>query len=290
MATGATAPPLAVPSSPPPLPAQSPSNLSSPLSEVEDKDDDADELDIDMRTIGSGAVDLLKHDIGNRGDELASSSDLDDESKLSDADVNDSEAETERLYDTPPKNKGTRDFVPNPSKLQQQVRAEVLVHKVASDNESLSDADHGDSDDVLSPPNKEIPAASIEEVFPEPRRAKSRRNGAKDRKTKSPDDGDGGGDGERRGANNSASLDRPTRGADDEPEAEADEDAEAIHREELERKKQAWQELTAIEKQFGSFRERLYEERLAQLNQEEAMLSGPNPTHPEYLAMLQSVR
>src|SRR3569833_719663 len=33
----------------------------------------------------------------------------------------------------------------------------------------------------------------------------------------------------------------------------------------------------------------LYEERLAQLNQEEAMLVGENPTHPEYLAMMQCI-
>ena len=32
---------------------------------------------------------------------------------------------------------------------------------------------------------------------------------------------------------------------------------------------------------------RLYQERLEQLNQEEAMLTSDNPTHPEYLAMLQ---
>jgi hypothetical protein len=31
----------------------------------------------------------------------------------------------------------------------------------------------------------------------------------------------------------------------------------------------------------------LYQERLEQLNEEEAMLTSDNPTHPEYLAMLQ---
>lgn len=33
----------------------------------------------------------------------------------------------------------------------------------------------------------------------------------------------------------------------------------------------------------------LYQERLEQLNQEEAMLTADNPTHPEYLAMLQCI-
>jgi hypothetical protein len=35
--------------------------------------------------------------------------------------------------------------------------------------------------------------------------------------------------------------------------------------------------------------QRLYEERLAQLDHELSLLSGPNPTHPEYLAMMQCI-
>ncbi|KAL1897889.1 Transcriptional regulatory protein [Sporothrix stenoceras] len=79
---------------------------------------------------------------------------------------------------------------------------------------------------------------------------------------------------------------------DDEPiDGDIDEEAEAAHRneEELERKKQALENLHAIEKQFASFRDKLYQERLDQLNQEEEMLLGDNPTHPEYLAMMQCV-
>lgn len=38
-----------------------------------------------------------------------------------------------------------------------------------------------------------------------------------------------------------------------------------------------------------SFPPRLYEERLAQLNEEQALLEGDNPTHPEYLAMMQCI-
>ncbi|ERT03462.1 hypothetical protein HMPREF1624_01777 [Sporothrix schenckii ATCC 58251] len=79
---------------------------------------------------------------------------------------------------------------------------------------------------------------------------------------------------------------------DDEPiDGDIDEEAEAAHRneEELEKKKAALENLHAIEKQFASFRDKLYQERLDQLNQEEEMLIGDNPTHPEYLAMMQCV-
>ncbi|CAK7216799.1 Transcriptional regulatory protein [Sporothrix bragantina] len=99
---------------------------------------------------------------------------------------------------------------------------------------------------------------------------------------------------------------------DDEPlDGDIDEEAEAAHRNEeecttaltsnlttvrnntdpaiVERKKAALENLHAIEKQFASFRDKLYQERLDQLNQEEEMLLGDNPTHPEYLAMMQCV-
>jgi len=79
---------------------------------------------------------------------------------------------------------------------------------------------------------------------------------------------------------------------DDEPMAdEADEEAEAAHRneEELERKKAAYDQLAEIEKRFASFREKLFEERMEQLNREEAMLRAEEPTHPEYLAMMECV-
>ncbi|XDG09258.1 hypothetical protein ABKA04_008873 [Annulohypoxylon sp. FPYF3050] len=80
-------------------------------------------------------------------------------------------------------------------------------------------------------------------------------------------------------------------GEDEQAEADVDEEAEAAHRneEEFERKKTAFDQLKAIEKRFATFRERLYEERLEALNREEAMLRSENPTHPEYLAMMECV-
>lgn len=57
----------------------------------------------------------------------------------------------------------------------------------------------------------------------------------------------------------------------------------------VERKRNAFEQLSSIEKHFAVLRDRLYEERLAQLNQEEAQLNCENPTHPEYLAMMQCI-
>ncbi|KAI9798868.1 MAG: hypothetical protein M1833_004371 [Piccolia ochrophora] len=72
---------------------------------------------------------------------------------------------------------------------------------------------------------------------------------------------------------------------DEEGEAEA----AARNEEELLKKRSALDSLSAIEKNFAAFRDRLYEDRMAQLNIEEASLTGPNPTHPEYLAMLGAI-
>ncbi|KAI0428106.1 hypothetical protein F5Y09DRAFT_10802 [Xylaria sp. FL1042] len=57
----------------------------------------------------------------------------------------------------------------------------------------------------------------------------------------------------------------------------------------VERKRAAFEQLSGIEKRFATFREKLYEERLEQLNREEAMLRSNNPTHPDYLAMMRCV-
>ncbi|KAI0136354.1 Sds3-like-domain-containing protein [Xylariales sp. AK1849] len=79
----------------------------------------------------------------------------------------------------------------------------------------------------------------------------------------------------------------------------------------VERKKAAFEQLTSIEKRFATFRDRyapslsdhaeivseanqdygnrLYEERLEQLNREEAMLKSDTPTHHEYLAMMECI-
>jgi len=161
MATGDTVPALALSSSPPPLLDHSPSNLSSPLSDVEDKDTEHEGMDLDTHiqsSVGHGAPD--------RSDNSDSASDTDSESKLSEVDVNDSEAETERLYDTPPKDRVVREilnpatdikdrqlvdrrdrtFERSPSKLQQQIQADIDNENTASGHNSVSDGEEEDDD------------------------------------------------------------------------------------------------------------------------------------------------
>lgn len=57
----------------------------------------------------------------------------------------------------------------------------------------------------------------------------------------------------------------------------------------MEKKRHAFGQLSSIEKQFAILRDRLYEERLKELNEEEALLTSDNPTHPEYLAMMECI-
>jgi len=420
MATGDTATPLAPSSPPPPSLDNSPSNLSSPLSEPEDKDAYGDEADLDMRDNSDGRDTPNRNGVGS-DPESDVASESDDDSKLSELDVNDSEAETERLYDTPPKNGATRDIVNtaaesgnrlftdrrdrvferSPSKLHQQLRADIDTGDVASGRNSPSEAEDGEDDDLSlpssepeldsieerrlrsptlvkksqivpstdtptshprknsadsrkrkrpsvaeqseseQPPKKRAGSASavdggstndvammdddelsanpqsgnhtaeedeeelvatteakeelaqtVEEDIAVPARLrKGKRSPTKQRKSKSPTETGGKEEApdEPPEDADAQSLEVPTPQAEDEHADEIDGEAEAAHRneEELDRKRAAWDELLAIEKQFSSFRERLYQERLEQLNEEEAMLTSDNPTHPEYLAMLQ---
>ncbi|TVY68800.1 Transcriptional regulatory protein dep1 [Lachnellula suecica] len=85
--------------------------------------------------------------------------------------------------------------------------------------------------------------------------------------------------------------DEARKAEDENAENEGDDEAEAAQRneEELEKKRIALDQLGSIERQFSTFRERLYEERVEQLNREEAMLRQGRPTHPEYLAMMRCI-
>lgn len=151
-------------SPPPPLLDNSPSNLSSPLSGLPpSKDGTPEDMDLDLPPRSGPRLDTPeRRENDEEDDDAVSQVDSDGESKLSEPDVNDSEAETERLYDTPPKNapareiidrprvsggqhflerRRDRNFEPSPSKLQQQIRAEAEADRDASDNDSLSDPD-----------------------------------------------------------------------------------------------------------------------------------------------------
>jgi hypothetical protein len=150
---------------------QSSSSISSPLSEVEEKDADPDEMDLDIAGHKSSSLsnvniedDDVQSEAGSR-----STSPHDDESNLSEVDINDSEAETERLFETPPKPSKVRSgpgagsdtrattttplrggaFQPSPSKLKQQLHTRDEIGGDI-DNSSLSSNDddgRGDMDE-----------------------------------------------------------------------------------------------------------------------------------------------
>lgn len=167
MATGDTALSLALSSPPPPLLQHSPSDVSSPLSDVEDKHGDPDDMDLDMTSNHSQHREASVRTDNRDGADSDLGAETDDESKLSDVDINDSEAETERLYDTPPKDRVSRDIVDtagepgtrqftdrhdrtferSPSKLQQQIKADYEPENTASGRNTPSEeAEEGDEE------------------------------------------------------------------------------------------------------------------------------------------------
>jgi len=120
------------------------SNISSPLSEVEDKDGEPDEME-----------GIILHSQDATHDEA-----LESDSNLSDA--NDTEAETERLYDTPQVRRH-KDMVVDqfnegkviertPSKLENQVLADSIEENGDDDDESLSSS----SDDMSAAPSTHL--------------------------------------------------------------------------------------------------------------------------------------
>jgi hypothetical protein len=103
MATGGTAPPITMANHPHSLLDQD-STVSSPLSEVEDKDAGPDDMDIDMNSNRSDGDEPSDPKKGRAHDPTVQPPHDDSDSNLSEIETNDSEAETERLYNTPRKN------------------------------------------------------------------------------------------------------------------------------------------------------------------------------------------
>ncbi|MCJ1388070.1 hypothetical protein MMC18_000914 [Xylographa bjoerkii] len=66
-------------------------------------------------------------------------------------------------------------------------------------------------------------------------------------------------------------------------------EATVRNEEEVLKKKAALDSLGAIEKQFATLRDRLYEDRINHFNEELLMLNQPKATHPEYLAMVECI-
>ena len=76
---------------------------------------------------------------------------------------------------------------------------------------------------------------------------------------------------------------------DGEVSPDADMDVVTRNEEEISKKKAALDALSAIEKHFATLRDKLFDERLTQLNDELEMLNQPNITHPDYLAMMEAI-
>ncbi|KAF7544524.1 hypothetical protein G7Z17_g9882 [Cylindrodendrum hubeiense] len=151
-ATASAAPPL----SPPGVGGldHADSNISSPLSEVDDKDDNEEELE-HMQLDIDDDDELSKPSIGSKKEASDSDSVLSDAHSDLNSDANDTEAETERLFDTP-RHQRQRDVVVDqfnegqvfehtPSKLRRT--ANLDEHALHGDDESLS----GDDASIGSP-------------------------------------------------------------------------------------------------------------------------------------------
>ncbi|KAH8433657.1 uncharacterized protein LDX57_011291 [Aspergillus melleus] len=81
-------------------------------------------------------------------------------------------------------------------------------------------------------------------------------------------------------------------GDDDVERGEEADDGEAAAKleEESAKKMSAMESLAVLEREFATLRDKIYDERISKLNRELEMLSGPNPTHPEFLRQLECVQ
>lgn len=137
------------------------SNVSSPLSEVDDgdaNDGEIEHMQLDARGDDGDNSSLSGGDLQEPNDGSDSDSALSDAASDVNSDANDTEAETERLYDTP-RNQRQRDVVVDqfnngqvfehtPTKLRRTAR--VDAHDDGRDDESLS----GDDASVASSPGR----------------------------------------------------------------------------------------------------------------------------------------
>ncbi|EAW15121.1 uncharacterized protein ACLA_057770 [Aspergillus clavatus NRRL 1] len=81
-------------------------------------------------------------------------------------------------------------------------------------------------------------------------------------------------------------------GEDDQAERadDADDGDAAAKLEEESKRMSAMESLAVLEKEFATLRDKIYDERISKLNRELEMLTGPNPTHPEFLRQLECVK
>ncbi|KXG47574.1 uncharacterized protein PGRI_014440 [Penicillium griseofulvum] len=290
-------------------------------------------------------------------------SDFEDPIKSDKPMENDSEAETERIEDSPHNNNRKRDIVlsaasagPSPSKLHQSttlddVDDEALVAddspskpRRSSKNNGLSEdipdlGDLGDSEELPDSLAKKRKRVEVSDEEP----TKKRRNSIKSDLSDPIDDdtplspeplsnpmdinddgilvdevpesdlpappskGKKGKKGKRKGRRTQDADEEADAGVeatieyvadeilgeDEEPTERGDEpdDAEAVLRaEESVKKMSAMDSLATLEKEFATLRDKIYDERISKLNRELEMLTGPNPTHPEYLRQIECVQ
>lgn len=131
------------------------STVSSPLSEVEDKDAEPDDMDIDMNSNHSDGDEPPNPENGRAHDPAVQPPHDDSDSNLSEIETNDSEAETERLYDTPRKNNTQpSDSIPN-AKIDKRRSPDKAAHTFQRSSSKLQsktqgDESGGDDNDGLS--------------------------------------------------------------------------------------------------------------------------------------------
>ncbi len=147
------------------------SNVSSPLTEVDDKDDNEDEIDHMQIDGDDGDNSSLSGDENPADDDRSdSASVLSDAGSDANSEGNDTEAETERLYDTP-RHQRQRDVVVDqynhgqvfehtPSKLRRAAKpedkddndSEILGRESVSGDEGSGVSSAGDADDTPTKP------------------------------------------------------------------------------------------------------------------------------------------
>ncbi|KAL5612345.1 hypothetical protein BROUX41_000123 [Berkeleyomyces rouxiae] len=305
------------------------SNTTSPLSEVEDKDGLQEELESEI--LARGKPHLV---------------DQDSDSNLSDA-GNDTEAETERLYDTPMIQR-------HKSVILDQFNQDHIIEKTPTRTGRTTKSPLLGSDDLdesyASDSLPQSPLPSVASKLANQKRKRSPdtetsengqphlkrsvsgalagRDSARIPTPRTPiiDSSDGhqqtGSAGEYKAhdingghaskyskqpngvkgeaasasanghANTATGSDDDVEGrSDHDDDADVDEEAEAAakNEEELEKKRIALEEWSAIESRFITFRDRLFKDRLDKLEKEEQSLLADEPYHPEYLAMKQCI-
>ncbi|OJD18622.1 hypothetical protein AJ78_01393 [Emergomyces pasteurianus Ep9510] len=145
-------------------------------------------------------------------------------------------------------------------------------------------------------PPDETPAAeetqSLDSRVPVPRGKRGKKGKRKGRNVKQVQD-----DTEVESVPPSGGAEQDANGLADEPAAEEEEQAEAVDEaddteivskaeEEFMKKSTAMDLLVSLERQFATLRDRIYDERIANLNNELSQLNEENTTHPEYLRQL----